>query len=316
MLNTDKFLSHIENPQIGAIQRIQTVLLAEMQSYAQSQGFVQLMPVLMSPFTDPLNHSVYPAEINYEDTRLKLTASMIFHKQLALIPDDIDKIFIVSPNIRLEKAIVKNSENHLLEFSQFDIEMKNADMGQAMDFIEAMLKQVFTGIKEQCTGDLAQVGSRLAELDIDRPFPRYSSQELHARYGDSFEEVISETSDTPCFVTSFKREFYDREDPGAPGIYRNFDLIYPRGFGEASSGAEREYAYDDIVRRMKELDMNLEGYSNYLELAEQGRIPQTAGAGIGVQRGKIKRGETHVRTHVHDHTSRRARQGIGALQAR
>lgn len=284
MPKTDAFLNHIENPETGAIQRIQTILLAEMQSYAQSEGFVQLMPVLMSPFTDPLNHSVYPAEINYEDTRLKLTASMIFHKQLALIPHDINKIFIVSPNIRLEKAIVKNSDNHLLEFSQFDIEIKNADMDQAMDFMEAMLKHAFTGVKAQCASDLEQVGSQLVELDIDRPFPRYSSQELQARYGDTFEEEISRRSDTPCFVTNFKREFYDREDSDAPGTYRNFDLIYPRGFGEASSGAEREYSYDDIVRRMQELDMNLEGYSNYLELAQQGKIPRTAGAGIGMQR--------------------------------
>src|SRR3954468_10700746 len=112
-LRTESFLSHINNPQVPAIQRVQTTLLHEMQNFALENGFVQLMPIMMSPFTDPLNHDVYPAEIRYLEHPLKLTQSMIFHKQLALIPQGIDKIFIVSPNIRLERAEQKSSKNHL-----------------------------------------------------------------------------------------------------------------------------------------------------------------------------------------------------------
>jgi asparaginyl-tRNA synthetase len=279
---TKNFLRHINNPHLAPIQRIQSTLLHEMQSFAREQGFVQLMPIMMSPFTDPLNHDVYPAEIQYRTVPLKLTASMIFHKQLALIRQDIDRIFIVSPNIRLEKPENKTSKNHLLEFSQFDIEMRDAGMEDVMVFLESLLVEVFRRLESSVTEELSILGRSLPRLKA--PFPRYSSDDLRERYGEDFYRLISEQTTVPCFVTNFKREFYDREDPERPGTYRNFDLIYPQGYGEALSGAEREYLYDDILRRMKELGMNLEAYANYLDVARQGLLPRTAGAGIGIQR--------------------------------
>jgi asparaginyl-tRNA synthetase len=279
---TEKFLSHINDPQLAAIQRLQTSVLQEMQTFAIKNGFVLLMPVMMSPFTDPLNHDVYPAEIRYLEHPLKLTASMIFHKQLALVAEGIEKILIVSPNIRLEKAEKKSSENHLLEFSQFDIEIKNASMDDVMSFLESLYVHLFARIRSTCAAELAVLGRDLPVLPA--PFPRYNSQELRKLHGDDFEQVVSAEAKGPCFITSFKREFYDREDPAHPGTYRNFDLIYPDSYGEALSGAEREYEYDSIVRRMKELDMNLGAYENYLEVAKRGLLPRTAGAGIGIQR--------------------------------
>jgi asparaginyl-tRNA synthetase len=281
-LRTESFLSHINNPQVPAIQRVQTTLLHEMQSFAMENGFVQLMPIMMSPFTDPLNHDVYPAEIRYLEHPLKLTQSMIFHKQLALIPQGIDKILIVSPNIRLERAEQKGSKNHLLEFSQFDIEIKDAGMDEVMQFLETLYVQVFQRLREKCAEELALLGRNLPRLE--KPFPRYTSDELRELYGENFFDIISEKTPVPCFVTNFKREFYDREDAERPGTYRNFDMVYPEGYGEALSGAEREYQYDDIVRRMREMDMNLDAYSNYLEVAQKGLLPRSAGAGIGIQR--------------------------------
>src|SRR6185295_6376083 len=277
----ESFLAHIDNPHLAAIQRIQTVVLEEMQRFAVENGFIQLMPILISPFTDPLSHDVYSAQIAYEEMPLKLTASMIFHKQLALA-GNIDRIFIVSPNVRLEKAAIKSSENHLLEFSQFDIEMKNASMDEVMHFHETLLLRVGSRVRADSAGDLAILGRTLP--GFSSPFPRFSSDELRERLGDDFYRTLSEQTRTPCFVTNFKREFYDREDPARPGTYRNFDLVYPDGYGEALSGAEREYRYEDILRRMQELGMDLSGYENYLEVARQGRLLRTAGAGIGIQR--------------------------------
>ena len=120
------------NPDIESIAIIRGRVLQALQQFLLERDFKQLMPILMSPITDPLNHAVYPAELQYEERRLKLTASMIFHKQLALTAKGHDKIFIVAPNIRLEKPEIKDSDNHLLEFSQFDFEIRNGDMHQVM----------------------------------------------------------------------------------------------------------------------------------------------------------------------------------------
>lgn len=279
---TESFLNHISNPSLGAIQRIQTTLLQELQDFGIANGFVQLMPIMMSPFTDTLNHDVYPAEIRYLDTPLKLTASMIFHKQLALIPRDIDRIFIVSPNIRLEKAEIKDSNNHLLEFSQFDLEIRDAGIDDVMDLLESLFVQIFANLRRRCAGDLAVLGRELPELR--GPFARHRSEDLEQRLGPDYYRRVSQETAQPCFIINFKREFYDREDPQRPGTYRNFDLVYPQGYGEALSGAERTYEYADILRRMDELHVDRAVFQTYLDVAAKGLLPRSAGAGVGIQR--------------------------------
>lgn len=278
----DSFLTNLQDNKLRAILNIQTVLLLELQSFAIANGFTQLMPVLLSPITDPLNHDVYPAELTYEEKRLKLTASMIFHKQLALIPDSMEKIFIMAPNIRLELARKKSSSNHLLEFSQFDLEIKHANMHEVMDFVESIYHHLFTKINQQCTKELEILNRRLPPLTP--VFPRYSTEGIPLAEVDNFCNKISAEADSPCFVMNFKREFYDKEDPDKAGVYRNFDILYPQGYGEGLSGAEREYEYEQIVSRMNELNMDLAPYNNYLTLAQRRLIPPTAGCGIGIER--------------------------------
>jgi len=80
-----------------------------------------------------------------------------------------------------------------------------------------------------------------------------------------------------------KREFYDAEDSERPGFYRNYDLIYPEGFGEALSGGEREWAFDRILMRIERDGLRVEDFKPYLELAREGFVP-SAGAGLGVER--------------------------------
>jgi asparaginyl-tRNA synthetase len=281
-IGLDEFVKHLENPEVVDIAHIRNVVLRSLQCYTQDAGFYQLMPILMSPITDPLNHAVYPAEIAYENRPLRLTASMIFHKQLALRAEGLNKIFIVAPNIRLEKNTIKSSVNHLLEFSQFDFEIKGASMYDVMKFINELMVHVFTQVKTHAADQLERLGRELP--DYDQQFLIYSSDELREKHGENFEQILSTTATTPCFITNYKREFYDRETPNKRKHYNNFDLIYPEGYGEALSGAEREFEYEQIIYRMNELQMDLAPYQNYLEAAKRGDIPSTACAGIGIER--------------------------------
>jgi asparaginyl-tRNA synthetase len=280
--NLTRFIAHIESPRLAAVKRIETEVLNVMCEFALKYNFIQILPIMLSPITDTLNHDVYPAELVYMDRKLKLTASMIFHKQLALMSPEISKLFIVSPNIRLEKEDLKSTQNHLIEFTQFDIEMKGADRHEVMGWVESLIATTINRIRETCTSDLETLGRRLPKFEL--PFPRYRSEDRGEKGADEFYDAISGSAKVPCFMTNFKREFYDKEDNVRPGTYRNFDLIYPEGFGEAASGAERTYEYHDILRRMKELDLDPAPFKDYLELAKCGKIPATAGAGIGIQR--------------------------------
>lgn len=282
MEELEQYFKSLQNPDVEVVSTIRGRVLSALQSYMLDAGFKQLMPVLMSPITDPLNHAVYPAEIKYEQRPLKLTASMIFHKQIALTAKGHDKIFIVAPNIRLEKAEIKDSKNHLLEFSQFDFEVRGASMLQVISLVDGLVKHVFKEVRQHCQAELKQLGRELP--DYDAAFPIYSSDELIAEHGPQFEKIMSEKSKTPFFVTNYKREFYDRENPERAGSYNNYDLIYPEGYGEGLSGAEREFEYEQIVRRMNELSMDLTPFANYLEAAKRGYLPPSAGGGLGIER--------------------------------
>jgi len=246
-----------------------------------SEGVVQLMPIMISPITDPLNHSVFDASIDYCGTKLELTKSMILHKQLALA-GGLDAVYIISPNVRLEKPEKGESGRHLLEFVQVDYEMKGRSMEQVMRFSEELLAEIVEAVRMRRGRELEALGRELRAVEL--PLKVFDSRELEQEYGAEWESAVSEASRTPVWVTSHEREFYDREDPARPFTYRNYDIIYPDGFGEGLSGAEREWEYGRILERMGRKGMELGPYAAYLEVARKGLLVPSAGAGLGVER--------------------------------
>ncbi|MCF2136628.1 MAG: asparagine synthetase A [Candidatus Thorarchaeota archaeon] len=262
------------------IIKIQTEALFATHQFLRRMGLKQLMPVILSPVTDPLNHSVYDASINYLGQKLQLTKSMILHKQVAISSLDIRGIYIISPNVRLEKEV--GSNRHLIEFSQLDIELKSASAQKFMRFMEDLLSHIFKRVRRTCRSELEMLG---AEIQIPkRPFQVYSSRELQENLGPDFESYISKTSKEPVWITDYEREFYDREDEKRRGHYLNYDLVYPEGYGEALSGGERDYKYDVLVRKLKERGQRPQDFAAYLELARKGVLGPSAGGGIGIER--------------------------------
>jgi len=101
-----------------------------------------------------------------------------------------------------------------------------------------------------------------------------------------YEWLMSYLHSEPFFIYDYprgSRGFYDREYPDRPGLLMDFDLIYPEGYGEAASGAAREYEFTKVVQRMKETGEKLEKYAWYLEFLKKYSAP-TAGFGIGLER--------------------------------
>ena len=68
-------------------------------------------------------------------------------------------------------------------------------------------------------------------------------------------------------MTDIPREFYDYQDE-ATGAWLNYDLFLPEGYGEVISGAEREYEYGKIVKKLE----------------RDGELKPSAGAGLGLER--------------------------------
>ncbi len=287
-------VSHLKETKMGHILRVQSAALKAIHDYMYENGVVQSMPVILSPETDPLNHPHFDAAVEYYGQKLHLTKSMILHKQLALLNEGFDKIYIMSPNVRLEQGSLSETGRHLFEFTQVDIELKDASKKDFFTFVDGMIGSVFSFVMSECKDDLRALGRRISMPEL--PLKVHESEELRARYGEDFERVASEQAKDPFWTLNFKREFYDREDKERRGYYHNYDVFWPEGYGEALSGGEREWEHKEILRKMAERRTSPDSFKRYLEVSSKGLIPRTVGGGLGIERMvRFLTGQRHVR---------------------
>ncbi|MFW9889219.1 MAG: asparagine synthetase A [Candidatus Thorarchaeota archaeon] len=268
---------------VGAL-RVQSVALEEIRETFRKKGLVEIMPVILSTTSDPLGPDpgssiIGKPIIEYQGQNLVLTQSMILHKQI-MAASGLERFFTVSPNVRLESPKSQYSGIHLFEFSQVDFELAHAGMKDVFDLIQDTITATITRVRKDCSEEMAIWGR---ELRIPKKYEIHSTDQLKERYGADWEKLASETSTDPFWVLNHKREFYDAEDPDKPGTYRNYDLVYPEGYGEALSGGEREWEFERIRMRIERDGLSLEEYKPYLEYAKEGFVP-SAGAGLGVER--------------------------------
>ena len=263
---------------IEPVMEVQTRVIDYMTRYMVGRGFKWMLPVMLSSITDPLwpdpaaEEALKPPEVEVYGSRLRLTHSMILHKQMA-IAMGIDRLFILSPNIRLEGGSADDGR-HAYEFTQLDFEIAGASMDDVMGLIEELISGLFREARSW--------GLEREVPKVRPPFKRFTKAEILEEFGS--EEKASEEIDQPFWITDIPREFYDREDPERPGHFRNYDLYLPEGYGEVSSGGEREWEYEVIVRKMKKAGISLDAFRPYLEVAKAGLLKPSAGAGIGVER--------------------------------
>ena len=268
--------------QKAAVLKIKSDIVHAAGHYLREEGFVEILPVLLSPITDPLHHETYGGAVDYYGTPFHLTKSMILHKQIAL--RTIPRVFCFSPNVRMEPAERAHLGRYLAEFVQLDLEVRDATRDDVIAVGEGRLVRVLSEVTERCERELEMLGRALRTPA--QPFARVSFDDAAARHGESFDDALSATLDAPTWVLDFPRrvrEFYDREDPKRPDVLIDMDLMYPEGYGEALSGGEREFEYAQILDRLDRDGIPREQYAIYLDYAKEG-LPRSAGFGIGVER--------------------------------
>ncbi len=267
---------------LKGVLKIQSDIRKTLGEELRKKDFIEISSVILSPITDPLNHPIAPTNINCYGKKYSITQSMIFHKQIAL--RTLEKIFAFSPNVRLESLERKNTGRHLFEFTQLDLEIKDAKREDVMKLCEELFISVIKSVKKNFKKELRILGR---ELTLPKaPFKQIKYKDAYQKYGEEFEQIISKTHKEPVWIVDFpltNREFYDGEDPKRPGVLRDMDLIYPEGYGEALSGGEREYKYDRIKQRILKKGQKPSQFKEYLTLAKDD-LPPSAGFGIGIER--------------------------------
>ncbi|MCE7735555.1 MAG: asparagine synthetase [Candidatus Heimdallarchaeota archaeon] len=298
MLTQNKLVTISEQEKLRAITKIQSVALKAIHDFMEAEEIDQVMPVILSKFTDPLGPDpgstvIKTGEIEYQGQKLQLTQSMILHKQIA-IGMGLHRFYIVSPNVRLESAKQRDSGRHAFEFSQVDFEFKDAKMADIFKLVEGIIRHVRTAVELKASDELENLGREMTPWG--EVFPVYTTHELFDKYGEDWESKASYAASTPFFAVCHKREFYDKLDRSREGEhFLNYDLIYPEGYGEGLSGAERESEYEDILERLI-VDKLEKQYEGFIEMAKEGKTSPSAGGGIGVERlVRFLTGMPHIR---------------------
>jgi len=277
------------------VLKTQDTIMSAIRDFLHEKDFTEILAPIIGPVSDPGIRSAKQVSIDYYGVEYKLMSSMILYKQMAICA--IERIYSLSPNIRLEPVATIATGRHLSEFRQMDLEVAHATYHDTMGLAEELLCYVTKIVLMQREEELEALGRTLSVPSL--PFKRIEYKDAlrkvnsighRIQFGNEIpwdaEAEISRQYPEPFFITDYPahaRGFYYLEHEDRPGFLRDFDLIYPEGYGEAASGGEREHTYERIISRMRSTGEDPARYGWYIRMLKKG-IPPSAGFGIGLER--------------------------------
>lgn len=215
------------------------------------------------------------------------------------------KTYTFGPTFRAENS---NTKTHASEFWMIEPEIAFCDLNQDMDIMESMLKYVVKYVLDNCKEEMEFLDkfvekgliTKLNSL-INSKFTRIKHEdvitilkeakvkfEFEPEYGGDIakehEKYITEYFNGPVFITDWPKDikaFYMKLNEDGKTVAA-VDLEVP-GAGELMGGSQREEDYDKLLKRMKELNMPLEGMDWYLNLRRYGGCVHS-GFGMGFER--------------------------------
>ena len=216
-------------------------------------------------------------------------------------------VYTFGPTFRAEHS---NTARHAAEFWMIEPEMAFCDLAGDMDVAEAMVKYVIDHVMATCPDELAFLNQFVDKGLLERLQNVSENAFVRLSYTDAI-EILKENADKfddknifwgkdlqceherfltesvykkPVFLTDYPKEikaFYMKQNDDGKTVAAA-DLLVP-GIGELVGGSQREENFEKLENRIKELGMNPEDYSWYLDLRRYGGTTHS-GFGLGFER--------------------------------
>ncbi|MCE2570055.1 asparagine--tRNA ligase [Motilimonas eburnea] len=218
----------------------------------------------------------------------------------------LSKIYTFGPTFRAENS---NTSRHLAEFWMIEPEIAFADLADAAQLAEDMLRYVFKAVLTERADDMKFFAERVDKDAISRLEKMVSSKFVRMDYteaidilqncGKKFEYPVEWGVD----LQSEHERYIAEEHIGGPVIMQNYpkdikafymklnedgktvaamDVLAP-GIGEIIGGSQREENLEVLDARMDEMGLDKEEYGFYRDLRRYGTVPH-AGFGLGFER--------------------------------
>jgi len=215
------------------------------------------------------------------------------------------KIYTFGPSFRAENS---NTPRHLAEFWHIEPEVAFATLLDVLQLAEDMFKYLVKGILKQCPDEM-KFFEKFFGKDLKTLKKIASDKFIVCEYTDAI-EILKKSGEEfqfpvkwgldlqtehekyltdvhfkkPVFVVNYPKEiksFYMKQNADGKTAAAS-DLLVP-GVGEIIGGSEREANLDRLLQAMKDRDMPIEPYKDYIELRKFGSTPH-GGFGLGFER--------------------------------
>jgi asparaginyl-tRNA synthetase len=215
-------------------------------------------------------------------------------------------VYTFGPTFRAEHSM---TQRHLAEFWMIEPEMAFADLEQMMEVIEDMVKYIINYVMKELPDDMeffnkyvdntlfdrlnSVVNSKFAKITHKEAIDillnskeRFENKPEHGKdLGREHEKYLTDIHfSTPVFVTDWPKDikaFYMRLNEDNETV-RAVDLLVP-GSGELVGGSQREERLDQLLNRMKEMNVPADELWWYLDLRRYGGCVHS-GFGMGFER--------------------------------
>jgi aspartyl-tRNA synthetase len=289
----------LRKPETQAIFKIQSRLVEGMRNFFIKNNFIEVFsPCLMGTASEG-GADVFA--VPYFDKESFLRQDPQLHRELLII-SGFDKVFDLGPNWRAEPS---HTTYHLCEHRGCAPEIAFIkDETDTMCLEEQMIVESLKFVEENCKKELELLGKKI--IIPKTPFPELRFPEIYdilkelghkIKVGEDLNReaenlltgyVRKKHNTDFFFINRFPfavKPFYVMRVDGEPEFAKSVDLVY-KGM-EMSSGGQREHRYDNLIKNMKEKNLDLDNLKWFTEFFKYGSPPM-GGFCLGIERFTMK----------------------------
>lgn len=284
----------VRSPKYQRVWLIREALVDYLREWFKKNNWIEVYPPILT-FT-AVEGGATLFKLDYFGIEGFLSQSAQLYLEVMIY--SLGRVFSLTPSFRAEKS---RTRRHLAEFWHFEAE---GALYHFDDILRVQEESLAYAIKKILENDVFYEWIREFRGNMDvlentkAPFPKITYDEaldilrskgVNINWGDDLgadeEKVLSETFDMPFFVTLYPtkiKAFYVKALDNPEKCY-SADMMAPEGYGEITTGGEREDNIEALIERIKREGFDPESYHWYLDLRRYGSVPHS-GFGLGIER--------------------------------
>jgi asparaginyl-tRNA synthetase len=282
----------VGNQRSKAVLKVRAKILDAARSWLVGQGFVEVQGPILLPAMGDRPHNF---NVNYFGQSAYLSGGLQPYSDSFV--EMFEKVYTVAPTFRAEPLKTKR---HLTEFWRVEIAASGFNLEQMLRVQEDMVAHICHELFKDAVEELCFLRGSTENLNrVKVPFPRITYDEavenlqrtkrcIH--WGEPLnwenEHDLSLMFDRPFFVTDFpvsSETYFHKSNPAKPELSLCADLLAPEGYGEVSSAGETITDKKELLKKLKEAQIEPTDRRWYLSLKRFGYSPKS-GFALGVER--------------------------------